>query len=68
MSTWTQYTKAYQQVLMKTNTPWAPWYVVPANHKWYRDLVVSTAILDALKSMKMQYPPPSFDLSNLRFD
>jgi len=53
--------QAYEDVLGKTSTDWAPWYVVPANRKWYRDLVVSHIIIDALQGLKMRYPEPTFD-------
>lgn len=65
---WPEYTKAYEQALSKTSTPWAPWYVVPANNKWYRNLVVSTAVVQTLRSLKMQCPRPSFDISALQID
>ncbi len=58
---WAAYVKAYEAVLSKTSTDWAPWYIVPANRKWYRDLVVSTVIIDALKGLKMRYPQVEFN-------
>jgi len=54
---WPQYMAAYEDVLNLTSTEWAPWYVVPANHNWYRNLVVASVIVDALKKLKMSYPP-----------
>ncbi len=53
---WHQYMEAYQDVLEKTSTDWAPWYLIPANHKWFRDTVVSTTIVKTLESMDMHYP------------
>ncbi len=58
---WEQYMQAYEDVLNKTTTEYAPWYVVPSDHKWFRDLVVAGAIVEALKGLKMQYPKPAFD-------
>jgi PPK2 family polyphosphate:nucleotide phosphotransferase len=55
---WPQYQKAYEDVLSKTATPWAPWYVVPANAKWYRNWIVSSVIADAMTGLKMAYPQP----------
>jgi len=55
---WDKYMKAYNDVLGATSTTWAPWYVVPANTKWYRNLIISNAIMDALASLKMKYPKP----------
>jgi PPK2 family polyphosphate:nucleotide phosphotransferase len=62
---WTEYVSAYENALQKTSTEWAPWYLVPANHKWYRDLVIGTILVDALKSLDMKYPQPVEDLSKI---
>ncbi|MGI0090505.1 MAG: polyphosphate kinase 2 family protein [Nitrososphaerales archaeon] len=53
---WKEYMKAYEDALEKTSTGWAPWYVVPANHKWFRDLIVASAIVNHLERLRMQYP------------
>jgi PPK2 family polyphosphate:nucleotide phosphotransferase len=58
---WQRYVKAYEDVLSKTSTKWAPWYIIPSNRKWYRNLVVGEVIIEALKSLKMKYPKPTFD-------
>lgn len=55
---WDSYTSAYEDMLKKTSTEWAPWYVVPGNTKWYRNLVVSSVIVAAMKGLEMAYPPP----------
>jgi PPK2 family polyphosphate:nucleotide phosphotransferase len=60
---WNEYIKAYEDVLERTSTEYAPWYVVPANRKWYRDLVISTVLVETLKGLKMEYPKPKDDLS-----
>jgi len=62
---WGEYEKAFEDVLNKTSTAWAPWYVVPANRKWYRNLVISEVIIDTLKDLKMQYPENKEDLSGI---
>jgi PPK2 family polyphosphate:nucleotide phosphotransferase len=62
---WPQYMKAYEEMLTKTSTKWAPWYIVPANRKWYRNLVIATVLVDTLKELKMAYPQPKDDLSNI---
>jgi polyphosphate kinase 2 (PPK2 family) len=54
---WNQYMEAYEDVLSKTSTDWAPWYIVPANKKWYRNLVIASALVEALEAMKIQDPP-----------
>ena len=56
-SLWTKYIKAYNEALERTSTEWAPWIVVPANHKWYRDLTVLRSIVGTLTRFRMQFPP-----------
>jgi PPK2 family polyphosphate:nucleotide phosphotransferase len=55
---WDGYMQAYEDALNRCSTPWAPWTVVPANRKWYRNLVVSQALIEALEGLDMHYPPP----------
>ena len=62
---WPEYIKAYEQALTYTSTPYAPWYIVPANHKWYRDLVVSTTLVEALKKLNLKYPAPAESLEGV---
>jgi PPK2 family polyphosphate:nucleotide phosphotransferase len=62
---WDQYTAAYEEVLSRSSTPWAPWYIVPADRKWYRNLVVGTTLVDALEGLHMEYPPPADDLGTV---
>ncbi len=62
---WPEYTKAYEDVLDKTSTKWAPWYIVPANRKWYRNLVVASIMVDALKRLNMSYPQSEDDLNQV---
>ncbi|MBU4254283.1 MAG: polyphosphate kinase 2 family protein [Acidobacteria bacterium] len=62
---WDEYRKAYEIMLSETSTEWAPWYVIPANRKWYRNLAVSRIIIDALEKLKMDYPKPEDDLSGV---
>lgn len=61
---WDKYIEAYEDVLSKTSTKYAPWYVVPANRKWYRNLVVAKTIIDKLESLNIKYPTTE-DLSNI---
>jgi len=51
---WDDYQKAYEDALQETSTEWAPWYVVPANRKWFRDLLIATALLQKLKDLNPQ--------------
>jgi PPK2 family polyphosphate:nucleotide phosphotransferase len=54
---WDDFTKAYRGMLSHTSTEWAPWYVVPADDKEVRDFLVARTIADALKKLKLRYPP-----------
>jgi polyphosphate kinase 2 (PPK2 family) len=47
---------------------WAPWYVVPANSKWYRDLVVAKVLVETLEGLGMRYPEPEFDPEEIRIE
>jgi PPK2 family polyphosphate:nucleotide phosphotransferase len=62
---WDEYRKAYEDVLNKTSTEAAPWYVVPANHKWYRDLVISTLLVKTLEGLNMAFPEPEENLDGI---
>lgn len=62
---WNKYIKAYEDVLERTSKEHAPWYVIPANRKWYRDLVISTVLVETLKGLKMDYPKPKDDLGEV---
>lgn len=53
---WDEYMEANEDAISKTSTRLAPWYLIPANHKWYRDLAVSSIIVDAMDSMNLKYP------------
>ena len=62
---WDEYETAYEEALSKTSREWAPWYVVPANKKWYRNLVVATVLVEALEALGMRVPEPEEDLSGV---
>lgn len=63
---WQSYMDAYESVLQKTSTEWAPWHVVPADKKWYRNWVVSKFLVEALEALDMQWPAP--DLSGEKIE
>ncbi len=63
---WDDYMQAYEDMLNKTSTRWAPWYVIPSNKKWYRNLLVAAIVRDALVDMKMEFPAPTPDLEKYR--
>ncbi|HLE51751.1 MAG TPA: polyphosphate kinase 2 family protein [Anaerolineales bacterium] len=62
---WPEYKKAFEDALTKTSTDWAPWYIVPANRKWFRNLVIGTTLVDTLKGLDMRYPEPEKNLDNV---
>jgi PPK2 family polyphosphate:nucleotide phosphotransferase len=65
---WTDYQQAYEDVLNKTSTSFAPWILVPSDHKWYRDLVVASHIVKAMDALKMTYPKPGYDPTKIKID
>jgi PPK2 family polyphosphate:nucleotide phosphotransferase len=65
---WNAYMRAYEDVLSRCSTPWAPWFVIPSNKKWFRNLAVSSVIVEALDEMDMKYPEPAADLSKIAID
>jgi PPK2 family polyphosphate:nucleotide phosphotransferase len=65
---WDDYRAAYEDVLSLTSTDHAPWYVVPADRKWYRNLVVSRVLIETLEGLGMTYPRPEGDLSGITIE
>ena len=63
---WDEYTEAFEMAMMKCSTKIAPWFAIPANCKWFRNLAVSQIILEELESMKIKLPAPSVDLQETR--
>jgi PPK2 family polyphosphate:nucleotide phosphotransferase len=62
---WSAYRKAYEAALTRCSTEWAPWRIVPADHKWYRNLVVAETLVKSLRDLDMKYPDPTVDLSKI---
>jgi PPK2 family polyphosphate:nucleotide phosphotransferase len=62
---WPMYMHAYEDVLSKTSTDWAPWYVIPANRKWYRNMVIATTLIETLEGLNMSYPQPEEGLDDV---
>lgn len=62
---WDSYQQAFQTAIAETSTEYAPWYVVPANRKWYRNLVVSSILIETLADMDPQYPKPEEGLDEV---
>ncbi len=65
---WDDYIGAFDDMLYKCSTASAPWYVIPANRKWFRDLAVSQVVTEAMESMDLKYPKPTADLSKIQFE
>lgn len=63
---WDQYVEAYQEALSRCSTAHAPWYVIPANHKWFRNLAIARIVVEHLESLKMKYPKPTVDINHIR--
>jgi PPK2 family polyphosphate:nucleotide phosphotransferase len=63
---WGDYTKAFEDVLDKTSTEHAPWFIIPSNHKWFRDLAISQIIVRQMEDMNMQLPKPTVNLAEIR--
>jgi PPK2 family polyphosphate:nucleotide phosphotransferase len=63
---WDRYIEAYEDALTRCSTPWAPWYVIPANKKWFRNLSISQILVDALEELEMKFPAPSIDVTKVR--
>lgn len=63
---WDDYMKAYEDMLTRCSTKRAPWYVIPSNQKWFRNLAVSEIIADTLDGFRMKPPPPTVDLEEIR--
>ena len=62
---WDAYTEAFEDVLSKCSTQHAPWFVIPANRKWFRNLAISQIVVDTMKDMKMQFPEPSVTMDEI---
>jgi polyphosphate kinase 2 (PPK2 family) len=63
---WTTYTRAYRDALRKCSTPWAPWYVVPADSKTVRNYLVTSTINRTLRKLGLRYPSVSLEVRKLR--
>lgn len=65
---WDDFMTAYEDVMTKTSTEFAPWYVVPADRKWYRNLCVARIMLDTLQKLDMEFPPISWDPKSIKIE
>jgi PPK2 family polyphosphate:nucleotide phosphotransferase len=65
---WDDYMRAYEDAITKCNTAYAPWHIVPANRKWYRNYVVMKTIIETLEDMNLSYPDAEPDLDQIVID
>ncbi len=65
---WDEYMKAYETAIYRCHTDDAPWHIVPANRKWYRNYVVMKTIIETLEDMNLKYPDPEPDLDKIVID
>ncbi len=62
---WPQYVHAYENILSKTSQKHAPWFIIPSDHKWYRNTTISTILVEAMRSLKLKFPKAEFDPSGI---
>ncbi|WP_020414400.1 polyphosphate kinase 2 family protein [Microbulbifer variabilis] len=65
-SYWDAYTNAFEDALSKCSTAYAPWFIIPANHKWFRNLAVASIVADAMDALKMKFPAPTVDIDKIK--
>jgi PPK2 family polyphosphate:nucleotide phosphotransferase len=63
---WDDYVQAYEEALSRCSTKYAPWFVIPANHKWFRNLAVARIVVEHLESLNMKAPKPTVDIEHIR--
>ena len=63
---WDAYTEAFEDALSRCSTSHAPWFIIPSNHKWFRNLAVSRVVVEALENLKMTFPQPSVNLDDIK--
>lgn len=65
---WQEFQHAYEDLIEKTSTRYAPWYVIPADKKWYRNLCVARLFSDTLEDLDLKYPEPGWDVGSIKID
>jgi PPK2 family polyphosphate:nucleotide phosphotransferase len=63
---WDAYTEAFEEALSRCSTKHAPWFIIPANHKWFRNLAISRIVVEALASLHMQFPEPTVNIEEIK--
>jgi PPK2 family polyphosphate:nucleotide phosphotransferase len=65
---WDDYMQAYEEAISRTSTAWAPWYIIPANRKWYRNVVISSILVHCLTDLDLKLPDAQFDPASIVID
>ncbi len=65
---WSAYAQAYEDALGRCSTPHAPWYVIPAEKRWFRDWLITKVLVHTLERLEMRYPPARFNPADIRID
>ena len=63
---WPDYIDAYNDILSSTSRKHAPWFVIPSDHKWYRNIAISSVIVDLMQGLKLKFPQPTLDVSKIK--
>lgn len=63
---WSDYQEAYEDILSETSRKHAPWFVIPSDHKWFRNVAIADILVKALSSLKLSYPEPTVDVSKIK--
>lgn len=65
---WSDYRTAYEEALSRCSTEQAPWFIIPANHKWFRNLAVARIVVEHLEGLGLSYPKPTVDMARIRHE
>ncbi len=65
---WGDYQRAYEDALSRCSTKHAPWFVIPSDHKWFRNLAIARIVVEHLEGLKMKFPRPSVDIEHIRHE
>jgi PPK2 family polyphosphate:nucleotide phosphotransferase len=63
---WPEYEHAYNNLLAETSRRHAPWFIIPSDHKWYRNVAISEILVEAMEGMKLKYPKPTLDPAKIK--
>lgn len=63
---WDAYTEAFEEALSRCSTKHAPWFIIPSNHKWFRNLAISRIVSETMESLEMKFPEPKVDIAEIR--